>query len=80
MTALFDLLKTEHIDLVFLNETPLELSYKILEHGKLLYERDSLQRVTFTEETIRNYLDRKHFIDDRNKIIRQKMLEGSYFD
>ena len=80
LTALFHLFRTEDVDLVFLNEAPVELSYRILKQGILVFERDARLRVKFDEKIIRDYLDRKHFIDNRNKIIRQKMLEGSYFD
>jgi len=80
LTALFQLLKTEHIDLVFLNEAPVELSYKILQHGKLINERNPQQHTNFIENIVRKYLDWKPFIAERNKIIRQKMVEGTYFD
>lgn len=80
LTALFRSLETDHLDLVFLNETPIDLSYNIIKHGLLIEDRDSHQRIQFVENTVRNYLDRKYFLDYRNKIIRQKMIEGSYFD
>ena len=80
LTALYQVFNTEKIDLVFLNETPLELSYNVLKNGILLYENDEQLRVTFFENTVRDYLDRKYFIDKRNEIIRRMMVEGSYFD
>ena len=80
LTALFRLCKTENIDFVFLNEAPLDLSYRILKQGILMFEHDEQLRVKFQENVIRNYLDRKYFLANRNKIIHQKMIEGTYFD
>lgn len=80
LTALYQVFNTEKIDLVFLNEAPLELSYNVLKNGILLYENDEQLRIRFFENTVRDYLDRKYFIDQRNEIIRRMMVEGSYFD
>ncbi|MBD3288427.1 hypothetical protein GF337_06445, partial [candidate division KSB1 bacterium] len=65
LTALYQVFNTEKVDLVFLNETPLELSYNVLKNGILLYENDEQLRVRFFENTVRDYLDRKYFIDQR---------------
>ena len=80
LTALYRLLGTENIDLVFLNDAPLALNSRIVKQGILVFERDEQLRVKFEENIIRDYLDKKYFVSTRNKIIRQKMLEGSYFD
>jgi len=73
-------LHTEKIDLIVLNNCPLELTYRILISGSLLIETNSYTRKRFIEKTINTYLDFYPFIRTRNQIVQKKMIEGSYFD
>ena len=79
LAALMNLLGAEQVDLVFLNETPLDLNYRVIRDGKLIFERDKKARAHFWEITVRDYLDWKPFIEKRNQIIREKMKKGDYF-
>lgn len=79
LAALMNLLGTEQVDLVFLNETPLDLNYRVIRDGKLIFERDKKARAHFWEITVRDYLDWKPVIEKRNQIIREKMKKGDYF-
>ena len=74
------LLGTEKIDLILLNNSPIELTYRILKSGRLVSENDPRLKAAFYEKTIRDYLDFSPILRYRNRIIRQKMLEGDYFD
>ena len=74
------LLRTEKVDLILLNNSPIELKYRILKSGRLVSENDPTLKAAFYEKTVRDYLDFSPILQYRNRIIRQKMLEGSYFD
>jgi predicted nucleotidyltransferase len=52
-----DILGTDEVDLVILNDDPLRFSYGILKSGNLLYCRDKNQLIDFTEKTVKRYLD-----------------------
>lgn len=77
---LFALLGTEKVDLILLNNSPIELSYRILKSGRLVSENGPKKKKAFCEKTIREYLDLSPILKYRNRRIRQRMLEGSYFD
>ena len=77
---LFALLRTEKVDLILLNNSPIELNYRILKSGRLVSENDPREKKAFYKKTIRDYLDLSPILQYRNRRIRQKMLEGSYFD
>ena len=77
---LYQLLGTERIDLIILNNSPLALSYRILQSGYVLTENQPEKRVEYFEKTVKRYLDFYPFLHVRNKIIQKKMREGSYFD
>jgi len=77
---LFQLLGTERIDLIILNNSSLELNYRILKSGYLLIENKPEKRIEFYHKIVRNYLDFSPFLNIRNKIIQKKMFEGTYFD
>ena len=77
---LFALLRTEKVDLILLNNSPIELNYRILKSGRLVSENDPREKKAFYEKTIRDYLDLSPILQYRDRIIRQKMREGSYFD
>lgn len=49
----------EHVDLVVLNEAPLELAGRIALEGRILYDDDPVARVTWTATTRRIWLDER---------------------
>jgi predicted nucleotidyltransferase len=55
--ALVKLLKTERVDVVLLNRTPVELAYHIIAAGKLLYQVDAYTRVEFEAQVLSKYGD-----------------------
>ena len=77
---LYTLLRTEKIDLILLNNSPIGLNYRILISGRLVSENNPGKRTAFYEKTIRDYLDFSPLLQYRDRIIRKKMREGSYFD
>ena len=59
-----DILKTDEIDLVLMNDAPLKIAYEILKTGKLLYCNNEIELINFFEETVKYYLDFKFFRDN----------------
>jgi len=50
-------LKTDHVDLVLLEEAPLLLAHRILRDGQLLYCRNQKSRIRNEFRLLTNYLD-----------------------
>ncbi|WP_173179251.1 type VII toxin-antitoxin system MntA family adenylyltransferase antitoxin [Desulfosarcina ovata] len=50
-------LKTEEVDLVFMNHAPLNIAFQILKTGKLLLCNDRRSLIDFRENVVRSYLD-----------------------
>ena len=62
-----DILQTDEVDLVLMNDAPARFSHRILKTGKLLHLGDKDQVADFYECTMRRYLDfkplRTRFVD-----------------
>ncbi|RKY69030.1 MAG: nucleotidyltransferase [Candidatus Latescibacterota bacterium] len=69
ISELSSLLKTDKIDLIIMNETPLLLNYNIIKDGIILKSEEKL-RVKIESEVMSKYLDRKYY-DDRH--VREKI-------
>ena len=54
-------LGTDEVDLVQMNDAPMHFSYNIIKSGKLIYCRDKTELAEFIEKTIKLYLDFKYF-------------------
>jgi predicted nucleotidyltransferase len=54
---LTQVLSREDIDLVILRQAPINISYRALSTGRIVFERDPLLVADFIEDTINNYLD-----------------------
>jgi len=63
IAELMNILKTEKVDLVILNESPLFLCFRIIHDGVILYSKDEKKRVDFEVKIISRYLDRKFYYD-----------------
>ncbi|MCX7680605.1 MAG: nucleotidyltransferase domain-containing protein [Anaerolineae bacterium] len=50
-------LETERVDLVLLNQAPVELAYAVIAQGRLLYERSVAERVEFEAKVLSLYGD-----------------------
>jgi len=60
ITDLIQLLKTNEVDLVILNEANPFLRHRVLYHGKLIHSKDEVIRINFQVDTIRKYNDVKY--------------------
>jgi predicted nucleotidyltransferase len=65
-------LKTDEIDLVLLNDLSVGFSYNIIFSGRLLYCANHLELNDFIERTVKFYLDFKFFKDEFDRAF----LEG----
>ena len=54
-------LRTDEIDLVVLNDTPLKFGHRILKTGKLLCLRNKEELIDFSEKVVKLYLDFRFF-------------------
>jgi hypothetical protein len=64
ISRLSNLLKTDKIDIVIMNEAPLTLKYNIIKRGIILKSDEAL-RVKIEAEILSRYLDRKYFEERR---------------
>lgn len=64
--------KDEKINLVVLNDADLELAYKVISEGSVVFERDVEKRVDFEVRVLKSYLDFKPVLDQmRTSLIRE---------
>lgn len=70
------LLDAERIDLVFLNQAPVELAYTIIAQGQLVYQQDVAARVEFEAAVLSRYGDYLPVLRQQ----RQHLLEGDQHD
>jgi hypothetical protein len=73
LNNLFDLLRTEEIDLVILNTAPLPLAYRIIKNKRILVDRDPFLRHRYESLIIREYLD---FSVAESRILERRYLHG----
>ena len=60
-------LGTDEVDLVMMNDAPMRFSYSIIKSGKLIYCRDLTELAEFIERTTKLYLDFRFFRDAFDK-------------
>ena len=58
-----EVLKTDEVDLVMMNDAPMRFSHNIIKSGKLLYCSNKAELSDFIEKTIKLYLDFRFFRD-----------------
>jgi predicted nucleotidyltransferase len=49
------------VDLVILNDTPVQLSFEVIEDGELVFCRDQSIKVAVETEILSKYLDRRYY-------------------
>ena len=62
LADLIKLLKTNHIDLIILNEANTLLKHRVLYFGKVIYTKNERKRIEFQTNTINKYNDFKQLI------------------
>ncbi|GAH22798.1 unnamed protein product [marine sediment metagenome] len=54
---LLSVLNSKQVDLVILNEAPIELKYKIIVTGKIIFQKNTIVRTEFEADTLNQYFD-----------------------
>jgi len=54
---LLSILDSKQVDLVILNDAPIELKYKIIATGKVIFQKSSAAKVEFEADTLSQYFD-----------------------
>ncbi|MBI3593099.1 MAG: nucleotidyltransferase domain-containing protein [Nitrospirae bacterium] len=49
------------VDLAVLNDSPVQLSYEVIKHGKLIFCKDKSMKVDLEVEILSKYLDRRYY-------------------
>ncbi len=73
-------LGTDRLDVVNLNKAPIQLRYRAISEGRLIYEADYISTSDFIEKTLKYYLDYayylKSFFRERNKALKEAYTGG----
>ena len=80
ISELLRLIKTDHIDLVILNDekTPLLLKYNVIKTGKILFEKNKNKRVNLEVNILRRWLDWQYFEKMWGDIYVKCVAEGKF--
>ena len=62
-----DAIKIDNIDTININKAPITLQFKTIKEGRNLYESDYIKVCDFIEYVIRNYGDKKYYLDQFEK-------------
>lgn len=62
-------LKNDVIDIIFLNQAPLELKFHIIKRGRVLFDANPRTRLNFEEKTMLEYCDYRPMLNMFDKII-----------
>ncbi|MBU4449879.1 MAG: nucleotidyltransferase domain-containing protein [Actinobacteria bacterium] len=54
---LLSILDSKQVDLVILNDAPIELKYNIIATGKVIFQKNSIVRTEFEADTLSKYFD-----------------------
>jgi len=73
---LMQLLRSNEVDILILNEAPLVMRYQVISRGKLLFYRDRQAAIDFRVRALNAYFDFKPILDHHRKVFFQKTREG----
>ena len=54
---LVNVLNTGQVDFIILNDAPIELKYKVIATGKIIFQKNSAAKVEFEADTLSRYFD-----------------------
>jgi predicted nucleotidyltransferase len=61
LTSELSSIMNKTVDVVVLNVSPVQLSYEIIKHGKVIFCKDKSMQVDFETEILSKYLDRRYY-------------------
>lgn len=63
----------KRVDFVVLNDSPVQLSYEVIKHGKLIFCKDKSMKVDLEVEILSKYLDRRYFDKRHAELVMEKI-------
>jgi len=66
------------VDLVVLNDSPVQLSYEIIRHGKLIFCSDKSTKVDLEVDILSRYLDRRYYDKRHAELTLQNIASGGF--
>jgi predicted nucleotidyltransferase len=73
-----DLLGTDAVDVVVLEDAPSALGHRVLRDGRLLCERDSARRTAVAEDVMRRYLDEAYLRSELDRALAERVREDRF--
>lgn len=70
---IFPTILERELDLVFLQQTPLDFQYNVILKDKVLYQRNSQFRVDYEEQVLNEYLDSKPVVDYFDQVFLERL-------
>ena len=74
-----DILKTDRVDVVVLNDAPAHLALEVVSPRNILYERNPAHRVAFEIQTVNKFFDFRPFLEVRRAYVKQQLARGDFF-
>lgn len=74
-----EILHTDEVSFVLLNNAPLTGQYGVIIDSKVLYSRNEDERLSFEERVIDEYMDFKPFLDEYDREFLKQIKEGTAF-
>ena len=75
---LIDLLKTDEIDLVILNDAAPSIVHSVVKDGRLLFSRDEKRRVKFIAQAQKEYMDMEYYRRKYFNKLKERIKEGKF--
>jgi len=70
--------RTEHVDVVVLNQAKPFLRYQIIFGGKLLFEKNAAIRIFYGNNAMKEYQDTKHILQLSLNAMKERIKRGSF--
>ena len=76
---LLNILDNKQVDLVILNDAPIELKYKVIATGKIIYQKNSTIRTEFEADALSRYFDYLPVLRAQKKDILKVRFKGERY-
>lgn len=61
ISAILGIKEAEKLDVIIMNDAPINLNYEIIKHGKILFAKDAGERIRMESKILSKYLDRRYY-------------------
>ena len=78
LSIIIDILQTDEINFIILNETTPSLVCSILDTGKLLFSKDEIKRISFFVKNLKEYLDLEYHLSKIWKAMKNRIKGGQF--